>query len=115
MEKENNKLTEFYCSHCGTVIDPEDTVCSNCGAELVETIDENEHHNEDEIVLLKTFINEFLAELAKAKLEDAGIDCYLSRDDAGAVDPNLLFTQGLRLLVFNKDVELAEEILKDEE
>jgi hypothetical protein len=110
-----NKDVEYYCSNCGEPVDASDTECKHCGADLVDTIEETAHHNDDEIVLLRTYINEFLAELAKAKLDDAGIDCYLSRDDAGAVDPNLLFTQGIRLLVFRKDAELAAEILKDEE
>jgi hypothetical protein len=66
-------------------------------------------------IVLKTYNNEFIAELSKAKLEDAGIDCYLSGDNAGAMRPNLIFTQGINLIVFQKDAELAEEILKEEE
>jgi hypothetical protein len=113
--KNTNKLVEYYCSNCGAAIGPDDAVCKSCGAELGEIIDDSTTSDQNETVVIKNYGDEFKAELAKAKLEDAGIDCYLSGDDAGHVYPFLTFTQGINLIVFQKDVELAEEILKEEE
>jgi hypothetical protein len=114
-EENTNKLVEYYCSNCGSAIGPDDAVCKNCGAELGESTSENTSQENYQTVVLRTYNNEFIAELSKAKLEDAGIDCYLSGDDAGPMRPNLIFTQGINLIVFEKDAELAEEILKEEE
>jgi hypothetical protein len=117
MEEENNtnQAVEYYCSNCGAPINPDDSACKNCGVELGEITDESSASDENDTVVLKTYNNEFIAELAKAKLEDSGIDCYLSGDNAGAMRPNLIFTQGINLIVYQKDAKLAEEILKDVE
>ena len=114
-EENSNKLVETYCSNCGSAVDPDDTVCKSCGAELEEDIADSIPSEDTQTVILRTYGNEFIAELSKAKLEDAGIDCYLSGDDAGHVYPYLDFTQGINLIVNQKDAELAEEILKEEE
>ena len=114
-EDNSNKLVEYYCSNCGSAIGPDDAVCKSCGAELEDSTSENTSQENYQTVVLRTYNNEFIAELSKAKLEDAGIDCYLSADDAGLMRLKLIFNQGINLIVFQKDAELAEKILKEEE
>lgn len=109
-EKEKiQNISEYVCSNCGASIGEDDSVCAKCGAEITEEVS----HKEDleRIVVIKTFLNEFEAELAKAQLEDEGIECFLSSDDEGAMAPNLRFTQGVRLHVFESSAEKALQIL----
>jgi DNA-directed RNA polymerase subunit RPC12/RpoP len=109
-EKEKIKNTsEYVCSSCGASIGVDDSVCAKCGAEITEEVSHKE--DQERIVVIKTFLNEFEAELAKAQLEDEGIECFLSSDDEGAMAPNLRFTQGVRLHIFENSVEKALQIL----
>lgn len=60
---------------------------------------------------MKTFISEFEAEIAKGMLEEEGINCYISGDDTGGMRPHLQLTLGVRLIVMEKDLQRATEIL----
>ena len=62
-------------------------------------------------VVLKTFMSEFEAEIAKGILEEEGIKCYISSDDTGGMRPHLQLTLGVRLIVMEKDLQRAAEIL----
>lgn len=62
-------------------------------------------------IVLKTFISEFEAEIAKGILEEEGIKSYISSDDTGGMRPHLQLTLGVRLIVMEKDLQRAEEIL----
>jgi Putative prokaryotic signal transducing protein len=65
---------------------------------------------DDELVVLSTFPNRIEAEMAQGALENADIDAMVSGDDAGGVEPGL-WTQGIRLLVRQGDVERARDVL----
>lgn len=107
--KQSTQAGEYVCSNCGATVGIDDPVCAKCGAELSE--DAQNKADNDAIVVIRTYQNEFEAELAKAQLEDEGIECFLSSDDEGAMVPSLRMTQGVRLHVFESDVEKALQIL----
>ncbi len=52
-----------------------------------------------ELVTIHTFDNEVEAEFAKAQLESAGVECFLSGDDCGGMRPALTFVNGIKLIV----------------
>ena len=67
---------------------------------------------EPELVTVLTFTNDLEANVAKGALEAFGIDCMLSRDDAGGQRPHLGFSSGTRLLVRAEDAQRAAEVLR---
>ena len=70
-----------------------------------------ENVNNENTIVLKTFLNEFEAEIAKGVLDEEGIESFITKDDEGSMAPPLQFTQGVRLHIFEKDLEKANEIL----
>jgi hypothetical protein len=66
----------------------------------------------DEPVVINTFDNEAEAEMAQQLIEDAGVRAFVSKDDAGGMEPHLQLTGGVRLVVARADAERAREILK---
>ncbi|MBC8030082.1 MAG: DUF2007 domain-containing protein [Pyrinomonadaceae bacterium] len=66
----------------------------------------------DDPVVLHTFDNEADAEMAQQLLEDSGVRAFVSKDDAGGMEPHLQLTGGVRLVVGRTDAERAREILK---
>jgi hypothetical protein len=104
----NNGNDIYYCSNCGTEISKEEIKCQNCGAELG---DSEENVDNESTVVVKTFMNEFEAEIAKSVLEEEGIESFISKDDEGSMNPALQLTMGVKLHVFEKDEEKALEIL----
>jgi len=63
-------------------------------------------------VVLKIFMNEFEAELAKSMLDEEEIKSFISSDDVGGMQPPQQMTEGIRLLVLENDFERAKEILE---
>lgn len=69
----------------------------------------------DKIVVFETFYNPIEANIVKARLIDSGVQCFLSDENTITINP--LYTQalgGVKLHLFEKDVELARSILQDE-
>jgi hypothetical protein len=67
--------------------------------------------DDENIVAIRTFINEFEAERAKGILEAEGIECCVSSDDIGGMGPPQQLIEGIKLLVLEEDVKRAKEIL----
>ncbi len=67
--------------------------------------------NLDDAVVIETFPNRILAELAASLLEGEGIEAWVMADDAGGTYPALQFVRGVRLLVASEDEDRAREIL----
>jgi len=65
----------------------------------------------DEPVVINTYDNEAEAEMAKQFLQGSGLRSFISKDDAGGMEPHLQLTGGVRLLVARVDAERAREIL----
>jgi len=68
----------------------------------------------DDLVVLRTFLNIFDAELAKSALEAADIPSFIRADDMGGMRPHL-WMGGVQLVVRAEDVERANEVLEDSE
>ena len=65
------------------------------------------------LVCIKTYPDRTEAELVKGVLESKGIKAMVSADDAGGMNPALLWaTGGVRLLVKKNDIQKAVEVLK---
>ncbi len=70
---------------------------------------------DDKIIVYSTFYNPIEANIIKAKLEDAGIPCFLTDENVATIQP--LFNQaigGVKLNVFEKDVEQINVLLADD-
>lgn len=68
----------------------------------------------DKIVVFETFYNPIEANIVKSRLMDSGIQCFLS--DENTIIMNPLYTQalgGVKLHLFERDVDLAREILEE--
>jgi hypothetical protein len=72
-------------------------------------------------VVIRTYPNEFAAQVAQIVLEAHDIPSMLLRDDAGGMEPMLAFLRGVRLMVRHEDAVNAlrcldaEAALADEE
>ena len=66
----------------------------------------------DEVVVLKTFNNEIEAGMAQQVLQEAGMTAFVSKDDAGGMEPQLQRTNGVRLIVSRIDARRADRLLK---
>lgn len=69
---------------------------------------------EPALITIRVFGDELEANFAKTTLEAEGIDCMLSRDDAGGMEPPLDLAQGIKLIVRDEDAERARAILSGE-
>ncbi len=60
--------------------------------------------------VIRTFVNNFDAEIARSALEAAGIDAMIRSDDCGGTRPHL-WMGGVELLVRQEDAAEADELL----
>ena len=65
-----------------------------------------------ELVVIRTFLNQFDAALARATLEAGGIDSMIRSDDCGGMRPHL-WMGGVELLVRTEEAAEADEILSN--
>ena len=65
----------------------------------------------DESIVLRTYLTRNEAELDQALLDSCGIRTFLQAGDAGGMQPNLLFGNGVRLVVSAALAEEASQIL----
>ena len=66
----------------------------------------------DEVVVLRTFNNEVEAGMAQQVLQEAGMQAFVFKDDAGGMEPQLQRTNGVRLVVNSVDARLAHKLIK---
>lgn len=69
----------------------------------------------EEIVTIKIFSDELEATMTQQAFQEAGVRSFVSKDDAGGMEPHLQRTSGVRLLVNRADVDRAREILQSME
>jgi hypothetical protein len=70
---------------------------------------------DDKIVTYKTFDNSPEAHIIKSLLESNGIECFLSNENFVSLNPILSqATGGIKLNVFEKDIDKIEAIIKSE-
>lgn len=66
-----------------------------------------------DLITIKTYNSRIEAEVDKGLLEGCAIKSIISADDCGGADPNLAFaTGGVKLMINEKDIDRAKEILK---
>lgn len=65
-----------------------------------------------ELIVIRNYISEIPANLAKAALEGSGIEVMIRKDDCGGMRPYLQIATGIQLLVRQDDARRAEEILR---
>ena len=66
----------------------------------------------DDVVVLKVFSSEIEDGMARQVLQDAGVNSFIFKDDAGGMEPHLQRTSGVRLLVNRVGAESAHQILQ---
>ena len=69
----------------------------------------------DTIIIFKSFDNPISANIVKSKLESYGIACFLT--DEYTIGLNPIYNQalgGVKLQIFEKDFQIAMEILQEE-
>jgi hypothetical protein len=76
--------------------------------------DRHSGERESGLVAIRSFGDELEANLGKSALQAAGIDCIISRDNCGGMEPQLSLVQGIKLLVRSDDAQRAAAILADE-
>ena len=103
-------MEEFYCSNCNNPVKEDEKICPHCGADLSETV---ENVDEQNSVIIKTFVNMVEAETAQEYLENCGIDSYLSKDDAGGMYPHHFGgINSFKLIVLESNVEKTLKALE---
>ena len=66
-----------------------------------------------DIIVFRTYLNHFDADLARMALEAAGIESFIRSDDCGGMRPHF-WMAGVELLVRAEDAARAEEVLGNE-
>ena len=106
-------MDEYFCSNCKRAVKEDETICPHCGAELGETVEDVDEQNS---VVIKTFLNLFDAETAQEYLREYGIDSYIVKDDVGGMYPlRLSGENSIRLIVLESKAEEAREALESME
>lgn len=70
-------------------------------------------HDDQKLVTIADYENEFDAELAKLTLDNAGIESVVMGEDIGAIKPFSTTNYNVELQVFEKDVEKAKQVLAE--
>jgi hypothetical protein len=68
---------------------------------------------DDELVVVRTYLNRVDAEIARGVLESVDIDSMITADDMGGIRPSL-WMAGVKLLVRREDAERASQTLGPE-
>ena len=71
------------------------------------------HHDHEKIVEVAT-LPMVEAELVVAQLKAAGIDALTSGDDINGLRQSMSYAEGYRVMVFEKDVEAARQVIADD-
>jgi hypothetical protein len=66
----------------------------------------------DDLVTIAVYHSEPEAELARSRLQAAGIDAMVTRDDGGGMYPQFQLVRGLKLRVRAEDEERGRELLE---
>lgn len=66
----------------------------------------------DNMTVIQSFNSEVEAQMAQGRLESAGIESIVTSDDCAGLHPHLQSVYGVKLLVFEEDLERAQAILE---
>jgi len=115
MAEENEKPEVYFCTECGKEVNKTDKICPKCGADLSEMVDLSKEEDDSEKideVIVKVFINEVDAQLAKEQLLSEGIKCFIISDGSFGMLPTMQSTSAVKLIVNEYNLERAIEVLK---
>jgi hypothetical protein len=73
--------------------------------------DEDRNMDDVQLVVLRTYLNHFEADVARSALEAAGIASMIRSDDCGGLRPHL-WMGGIALLVRADEQDRAREVLE---
>jgi hypothetical protein len=65
-----------------------------------------------ELITIKTYGSRIEAEIDKGLLQSNSIKSLISADDCGGMRPHMAFTGGVSLMINEKDMDRAKDILK---
>ena len=65
-----------------------------------------------DLVVVRTFSDQFAADVAKTALDAGDIECFVRSDDEGGLQPGMAFSNGVQLVVRAEDASRADEILR---
>jgi nicotinamidase-related amidase len=69
--------------------------------------------SDTDLVVVGTYLNQFVAETVRSVLEAAGIDSMIRSDDCGGMRPHL-WMGGIQLLVRAEDAAQAAELIESQ-
>ena len=104
----------MFCFRCKSEYARGVVQCSECGSALVYRFPTpaTDLENEQNLVVLRTYSNKMLADLAAMTLTAAGIESFVrSNDRAGGALPQMSLIRGIQIVVRPEDLEDADEIL----
>jgi len=109
----------MICPECGRDYEKGITECPDCGAPLAGellsppqvNLGEQEDTAGEELTCIRSYDNREEAELARSFLEANGIGAAVFGDDCGGWRPGLHSSEGLRLMVLERDADNALELL----
>ncbi|NLE11605.1 MAG: DUF2007 domain-containing protein [Actinobacteria bacterium] len=109
----------MFCPRCEAEYRPGFTRCSDCGVDLVDSLEQKPARRrpsaDDAPIVLRCFTTTFEAGIAQALLQAAGIDSVVRSDDAGGTNPSVAFSRGAELLIRAKDATQAREVLASDD
>jgi len=102
----------FYCPNCNIEFEGSVESCSQCGAQLVDSVPEDFILDKDNFILLTIYTQLYEAEIIKANLESADIDAViLSQQDRSY--PFLGNESSIKIFVRKDDEESARDYLEN--
>ncbi|MDP8255411.1 MAG: DUF2007 domain-containing protein [Candidatus Alcyoniella australis] len=102
-----------YCPKCGAEYVDEALICNDCEVALVDTKPQPAADEHDELVDVYTPSNRIELELARAALEEQGIDCVVAdHETLNALLSEGIATVNVRLQVPSAQLEQAQGIIK---
>jgi hypothetical protein len=67
---------------------------------------------DSDLMIVRTFLNRFEADVAKSALDAAGIDSLIRADDAGGMRPAMSMGSAVELVVRAEDASRAVQVLE---
>lgn len=102
----------MFCPNCVREFETSNEYCTECGAELIDSSQEEISENEDNFALLTICTQMYEAEIIKANLESADITAViLSQQDSNY--PFLGNASAIKIFVRKEDEVLAREYLEN--
>lgn len=68
----------------------------------------------DKIMVLTSFVNEMDAQVVVSELKAMGIEAMIRKDDCGGMRPMVTAERGVEVLVCERDLEQASEIIRQD-